>query len=58
MSAAPLTAATPEKPLGTCTEEMLSCAPRPAWDCIHGNIHIEDKCDPASPYCIIVVPDQ
>jgi len=29
---------------GVCADG--SCKPRPTWDCIHGTIHIVNKCDP------------
>lgn len=34
-----------------CT--LGSCAPKLQWDCIHGEIHIPDKCDPQDPCCVI-----
>lgn len=29
-------------------DEAGSCKPRYGWDCIHGSIHLRDKCDPGA----------
>jgi hypothetical protein len=36
-----------------CSPTMPSCAPRYNWDCIHGLIHIVNKCDPDSAGCLL-----
>lgn len=37
----------------TCSPTMPSCAPRNDWDCIHGLIHILNKCDPETAGCLL-----
>lgn len=37
----------------SCSSTMPSCAPKYNWDCIHGEIHIVNKCDPDTAGCLI-----
>jgi hypothetical protein len=34
-------------PTELCAEEAGSCMPKELWDCIHGDIHLTNRCDPA-----------
>ena len=35
-----------------------SCAPRHGWDCIHGDVVRENKCDPDSRGCISAAEEE